>query len=141
MVQRHGRPNLEAYPRIHSHWPCPGIHRSSGTAPDARLTISLSEAYEPRTIRFLELWEQRGWQLKIYGIAYRKPSPDKGLILAAKNIARTLLSNTASQHTHYGVGFMGIHEGRGAKFAFVDWWADQNQLHHHVFVSSSNDPL
>jgi hypothetical protein len=30
---------------------------------------------------------------------------------------------------------------RGANFVFVDWWADENELHHHVFISSSDDPL
>lgn len=23
---------------------------------------------------------------------------------------------------------------------FVDWWADENELHHHVYVSPSADP-
>ncbi len=36
---------------------------------------------------------------------------------------------------------MGIHEGRGANFVFVDWWAEENELHHHVFISSSDEPL
>jgi len=103
--------------------------------------IFLSEAYEPRTIRFLELWKQMGWQLKVYGIAYRKPGPEPELVLAAKKIAQKLLSSTATQNSHYGVGFIGIHEGRGANFVFVDWWADENELHHHVFISSIDDPL
>jgi len=34
-----------------------------------------------------------------------------------------------------GVGFLGIHDGRGANFGFVDWWADENELHHHVYIS------
>jgi len=103
--------------------------------------ISLSEPYQPRPIRFLELWKPQGWQLKVYGIAYSKPSPSTDLVVAAKNIALRLLSNAVSQHAHYGVGFMGIHEGRGANFVFVDWWANENELHHRVFISPGDDPL
>ena len=41
---------------------------------------------------------------------------------------------------HYSVGFLGIHEGRTANFVFVDWWAEENELHHHVYVSSMAAP-
>ncbi len=103
--------------------------------------ISLSEPYEPRTIRFLELWSPLGWRMKVYGIVRSEACPRPDLVLAAKEIALDLLENRTTQHSHYGVGFVGIHEGRGANFVFVDWWADENELHHHVFISSSDDLL
>ena len=30
-------------------------------------------------------------------------------------------------------------DGRGAIFSFVDFWADENELHHHVFVSPKEE--
>lgn len=41
---------------------------------------------------------------------------------------------------HYGVGFVGIHDGRGAIFVFIDFWADENELRHHVYVAPKNQP-
>ena len=41
---------------------------------------------------------------------------------------------------HYGVGFIGIHDGRGAIFVFIDFWADENELHHHVYVAPKDQP-
>jgi hypothetical protein len=40
----------------------------------------------------------------------------------------------------YGVGFMGVHDGRGANFVFVDWWANEDELHHHAWLSSKEKP-
>jgi hypothetical protein len=50
------------------------------------------------------------------------------------------LSLSAGRTNHYGVGFVGIHEGKTGNFVFVDWWADENELHHHVYVSTSEEP-
>ena len=110
--------------------PCPGRLQLLGYGFGRTIMLSLSEPYQRRTIRFLELWNPPGWQMKLYGVAYSKPGPQPELILAAKKIALQVLSSTASQCKHYGIGFMGIHEGRGANFVFVDWWADENaQIH------------
>ena len=100
----------------------------------------LKEPYSPRPIRFLELWEEAGWRVKVYGISYRDEHPRAALVAAAKLVARERLPQPAVAEHRYGVGFMGVHEGRGANFVFVDWWADENELHHHVYISSPDDP-
>lgn len=41
---------------------------------------------------------------------------------------------------HYQVGFLGVHEGRTSNFVFLDFWADENELHHHAFVSPIDRP-
>jgi len=99
--------------------------------------ITLAESYTPRPIRFLELWEPGDWRVKAYGIAYRGALPGVGLIDAAKAVARTRLPDPAVTSSRYGVGFMGVHEGRGTNFVFVDWWANENELHHHVYLSKA----
>jgi hypothetical protein len=95
---------------------------------------------KPRPIRFLELWQPDDWRMKVYGIAYGRPTPRAELVEAAKVVARKALAETASATNHYTVGFLGVHDGRTANFVFVDWWADENELHHHVYLSSDDEP-
>jgi len=102
--------------------------------------ITLTEAYAPRPIRFLELWKPAGWRLKVYGVAYSGARPDEALVAAAKHAAEARLPDPEITPRCYGVGFLGVHEGRGSNFVFVDWWAHENELHHHVHVSQSSAP-
>jgi hypothetical protein len=102
--------------------------------------IDLQEAYDVRPIRFLELWRELGWTLKVYGIAYRSERPREELVEAAKEMARRRLANSTNSDNHYGVGFLGVHDGRGANFVCLDYWADENELHHHLYVSPSEEP-
>jgi hypothetical protein len=101
--------------------------------------LQLLEPYKARSVRFLELWRHLGWRIKLYGIAYEKRAPEPNLISAAKRVAALRLPQPAAGQGRYGVGFVGVHEGRGANFVFVDWWADENELHHHVYISRSGD--
>jgi hypothetical protein len=102
--------------------------------------IDLQEAYDVRPIRFLELWRELGWTLKVYGIAYRSERPREELVEAAKEMARRRLANSTNSDNHYGVGFLGVHDGRGANVVCLDYWADENELHHHLYVSPSEEP-
>lgn len=102
--------------------------------------MELIELYQPRPIRFLELWSQIGWRVKTYGIAYQHSLPRPELVVAAKKIALPYLAPTSEDIRHYHVGFLGVHDGRGANFVFFDYWADENELHHHVYVSPSDQP-
>lgn len=99
-----------------------------------------SEPYQNRPIRFLELWQHGAWRLKVYGIASGRPAPRDKLITAAKAVAGKRLANVAASMQHYFVGFLGIHDGQSANFVFVDWWADENELHHHVYTSPCDEP-
>ncbi len=102
--------------------------------------VALTESYAPRPIRFLDLWEEGGWRLKVYGIAYRGDTPRAPLIAAAKRAARERLPLPAVAADRYGVGFLGIHDGRGANFVFVDWWTHENELVHHLYQSNGDRP-
>ena len=101
--------------------------------------LTLQEAYAPRPIRFLELWQTEGWRLKVYGIAYRQAAVRSALLPIAQALACARLRESAADKQHYGVGFVGIHDGRGAVFIFVDFWADENELHHHVYIAPKDD--
>jgi hypothetical protein len=101
--------------------------------------IELREPYRPRPIRFLEEWRDAGWRLKVYGIAYKGERPRAQLVETAKRIARERVPQPAVTETRYGIGFVGVHDGRNANFIFVDWWADENELHHHVYTSATDE--
>jgi hypothetical protein len=62
------------------------------------------------------------------------------LIEKAKELASERLSLLAGTEGCYGVGFLGIHDGRGADFVCIDWWAEENELHHHVYMASQSQP-
>jgi hypothetical protein len=98
----------------------------------------LREPYEPRPIRFLEAWTFDGWRLKVYGITYRRERPRAELVETARRLARESLP-PAHEEGNYAVGYVGVHDGRGANFIFVDWWADENELHHRVFSAPSGE--
>jgi hypothetical protein len=103
--------------------------------------IELLERYQRRPIRFLELWQDSGWRMKVYSITHQGAPPRPELVQAAKQVAQRWLRQppTPNQRT-YGVGFLGIHDGHGANFVCVDWWADENELQHHVYLSPTDRP-
>jgi hypothetical protein len=96
------------------------------------------EAYEPRAFRFIELLALDDWRMKLYGIAWRRELPRAQLFEAAKRIAVELLRNAGPNN--YKVGFIGAHDGRKACLVFVDYWGNEDELFHRVFLSRSNDP-
>lgn len=96
--------------------------------------------YEPRPIRFLELWKVDDWQLKLYGISYNRSAPRQELISAAKTQAAKRLREHPTRLNHYGVGFLGIHDGRGENQVFLDIWVNENELIHWYLVSPSDQP-
>ena len=103
--------------------------------------MQLQEPYEKRPIRFLELWECEGWRMKIYSIAYGHPVAREKLVTAAKLVAEERLPQPAVTDNRYGAGYIGVHDGRGASVVFVDWWANENELFHHVYIAPAEDPF
>jgi hypothetical protein len=103
-------------------------------------TIPLLETYRTRSIRPLGLWLSEGWRLKAYGIAYDAPDPRAELVEAVKRTALKILPQPPAADGRYGVGFLGAHDGRGGCFAFVDWWSNENELHHHAFTATWDAP-
>jgi hypothetical protein len=96
------------------------------------------ESYAPRSFRFIELLTIGDWRMKLYGITWRGELPRRELLAAGKKIATERLAK--EQGNNYRVGFIGAHDGRNAAFVFVDFWGNENELFHRVFLSHSNDP-
>ena len=102
------------------------------------------QPYEARSFRFIELLSigpsATGvvWRTKLYGIAWQRDLPRLELVENAKIIAAEQLA--AETAPNYKVGFIGVHDGRDACFVFVDFWGNENELFHRVFLSRDNDP-
>lgn len=96
--------------------------------------------YQPRPIRFLDLWTVAGWRLKVYGISYNRPHPRPVLVEAARQSVAGRLSGQPTGQQHYNVGFVGIHDGRGENQVFLDLWINENELLHWFQVSPVDDP-
>lgn len=107
---------------------------------DAQRIVQLTEPYATRPVTALGTWRCGDWQIKKYAIVYRRDAARPELIAAAEAAAAELLPTPAVTSTRYGVGFLGIHDGRGSNLVFVDWWEEENELHHHVFFSPADDP-
>jgi hypothetical protein len=96
------------------------------------------QPYGERSFRFIELLNVGDWRMKLYGIAYQREFPRRELLESAKRVAaETLVEERAN---NYKVGFIGAHDGRNACFVFVDFWGNENELFHRVFLSRDNDP-
>jgi hypothetical protein len=102
--------------------------------------MRLAEPYAPRSFRCLQLIAFDGWWLKVYGIAYRGERPAPELVDAAVAAARERLPRPAVTDLRYGAGFACAHEGRGGNFVFVDWWENEDELHHHTWRSAKHAP-
>jgi hypothetical protein len=102
--------------------------------------MRLAEPYATRPVRCLEVAEFDGWRIKIYGIAHAGGVPEQALVDAAVDAVRRRLPTPANTDNRYGVGFLGVHQGRGSNFVFLDWWEEENELHHHVWFSSRAEP-
>ena len=103
------------------------------------VALSKMQPYAERSFRFIELLSIHGWRMKLYGIAWQQKLPRPQLLEAAKRVAaETLAKETAN---NYKVGFIGAHDGKDACFVFVDFWGNENELFHRVFLSRDNDPV
>ena len=104
------------------------------------MTIHLRESYDRRPLRFLDLWTTGEWRLKVIGIAYGRETPEPELVTGAKRVASQYLRENRTRHASYGVGFLGVHDGRGENQVFLDRWINENELMHVYWASPKDDP-
>lgn len=78
-------------------------------------------------------------RLKVYRISH-EGGVSSELLEGAKRVAEEELRNRPTRHTHHGVGFLGIHDGRGENQVFLDLWINENELLHRYWVSHKATP-
>lgn len=95
--------------------------------------MRLSEPCDTRPIRSVGLWEARGWRIKAHTIAYRGRAIAPSRLAEARDALLPRLPPVSDSVP--GVGYAALHEGRGFDVAFVDWWANENELFHVLLVA------
>jgi hypothetical protein len=93
--------------------------------------IVTTEPYGLRPVVFLELWQRRGWRMKLYGISLPGTQVRPDLVEQAKALAAARLPLPAVTDEHYGVGYIIVHEGLVGDYVFVNWWWQQDILQQH----------
>ncbi len=107
---------------------------------DDNPALRFAEAYAPRPVRPMGVRSFGDWRLKLYGIAYGRGEPRPELVRAALQAADSTLPVPARGDDRYGLGFLGIHDGRDSNFVFVSWWENENELQHRIFFSAPDRP-
>jgi len=92
--------------------------------------VNLLPQYRPRTYRFLGIWEEDAWSLKVYGIHHifatlDRPLIDPEVLDAARQQVRRLLPEAEREGDHYGLGFVILHQGKVANWLLMQWWAHE----------------
>ena len=85
--------------------------------------------YEPRRISYLG----RTGRLKHYGIAFTGDAPRPELAAATRRAGKHAVPSGA-------YGFTIAHDAATAGLAIVYWWANDNEIHKHVFAAPLADP-
>ena len=96
------------------------------------------ESYQTRQIQFLEIFSQQGWQLKVYSILHPDQQLSPELVQVAKDTALEFLPDS-SEPGHYGVGFIGVHQGKSYDFVTVGYWNYSTELRHQTYMRPSSD--
>ena len=102
------------------------------------------EAYTQRPMAFIEQAESNGWSVKIYAISAQSLPLPAELVAGAKQLL-SQLPQPAVSPSRYGVGFLIIHQGAMRNWFILDWWGDQDILHHLLFsprwINPARSPL
>ena len=96
--------------------------------------------HSKRQVRFLELWLNNNWKIKIYGISQLSEKPEEKFVEIAKQLAEETLLKHASENQHYGTAFITIHRAEMFNQIIIDWWERVNELRHHVFKAEPANP-
>lgn len=107
---------------------------------DAIIPLQISEPYEERPIKLVEIAEDAGWTFKIYSVVYKKNAPpDERTIEMAKQFAKDCIEKYHYIADSYGLGYIIIHKGMDSNFIVINWWLGENMICTHTFLSPLNN--
>jgi hypothetical protein len=93
--------------------------------------------YQPRPIRFQELWTIGDFTLKGYSICLHGQRVAPKLWMAAREAVTSSLKNDPTEHKTHRSGFVTVHQGVGESQVNLDLWINENELLHRVWVTPS----
>ena len=98
------------------------------------------EPYVRRPLEYIGQHKAEGWRIKVYGISAKSlPLPEQ---IVSDGIKRLMqyLPQPAVTKSRYGVGFLIIHHGTMRNWFLLDWWENEDIIHHLLFSSPLDDP-
>jgi hypothetical protein len=98
------------------------------------------QIYQPRSIRFIELFHHSEWTIKIYSISVSQEFvKQKNIEKAKKQLEQWLSLSNMNTLTTYQVATLIIHEGKEGCFAIINWWIDDNMLQQYVYLANHEE--
>ena len=98
------------------------------------------EPYEKRSVEFLKQVSSGDWRIKVYGISAKSESLSRELVSEGIKAVLSHLPQPAVTEQRYGVGFLIIHQGTMRNWFLLDWWENEDIMHHRLFSSTLTDP-
>jgi hypothetical protein len=92
------------------------------------------QPYEPRTVTFLGVEAWAGHRIKVYAIRYGEGPFETARFDEGCKLAKSALPMPAVASGRPGVGFVILHQGRGADYVILCWWDRENELPTRIFV-------
>jgi len=86
------------------------------------------EPFSARPIEYLGLVQHQDWRLKFYSIVYGQALLDRSDFGRGFRLVLHHLPQPAQTDERAGVGFLIAHQGRGASYAVLCWWDQENEL-------------
>ena len=98
------------------------------------------EPYTKRPVKFLQQVSSKGWKIKVYAISVKTEPLAKELVSNGIKAIISHLPQPALTENRYGVGFMIIHQGAMRNWFLLDWWEQEDIMHHRLFSSPLDNP-
>ncbi len=103
--------------------------------------MQFKNKYQQRPVRFLEIYQQDDWQIKIYLISTKETFVNSKTIELAKQLLPLWLSNKDNYALDtYNIATLILHQGKEGCFAIINWWIDENMLQNHVYLATNEHP-
>ncbi len=98
------------------------------------------ETYIKRPIKYIDQVSSKEWRIKVYGISQKSvPLPEEVVTEGIKTVL-PYLPQPALTKDRYGLGFLIIHHGTMRNWFLLDWWEENDILHHQLFSSPLDKP-
>jgi hypothetical protein len=98
------------------------------------IEFAVTHRFAPRPVRSLGIAELGGWRLKHYAVHMSNEQFDVSRFAHWEAAADTVLPSPAITASRPGVGFVIMHQGRGADYLPIAWWDNENEMPLRVFV-------
>lgn len=97
--------------------------------------------YQPRHIKFIEIFEQQNICFKYYSISNRNEIAEQKNREIVKQKALLWLQAMESQGFNtYQTAIVMVHEVKEGLMGIISRWIDENMLQTHVYLQNSNQP-